>query len=67
MRSLLKLFTGGASILVLSLLSVQSAYANPVSIPGPETGFLLGLVFVVIAVVFSARAINKIKKRRDKV
>jgi hypothetical protein len=68
MGSLSKLLTGPI-ILVLGLLLVQSLYANPVS-PGEELagpiGLLIGLALVVGAVVFSVRAINKIKKRRDK-
>jgi hypothetical protein len=48
------------------LLAAPGAYANPVSVPGPETGFLVGLAFVVVAVIFSARAIRKIKQRRNK-
>jgi hypothetical protein len=66
MRGLLKFLTGGVSIPIVWLLSTPNAYANPVSVPGPEAGFLIGLAFVVIAVIFSARAINKIKQRRNK-
>jgi hypothetical protein len=66
MECLSKFLTGGISMLMIWLLAAPGAYANPVSVPGPETGFLVGLAFVVVAVIFSARAIRKIKQRRNK-
>jgi hypothetical protein len=66
MECLSKFLIKGMPILMVWLLSAPGAYANPVSIPGPETEFLIGLAFVVGAVIFSARAIKKIKQRRNK-
>jgi hypothetical protein len=63
-------FLAGAAILALNPIIVDKVHANPVSptdaLFTPPIGFILGSALVVIAIVFSVKAIKKIKKLIDK-